>query len=857
MASTMVIKVKYGDTLRRFNAKLSEDDELELDMAGLRAKVASLFSFNLDADIIMTYVDEDGDVVSLVDDDDLRDAMRQELKFLRINVHLNNDRGGRSNARPSGSSTPSRSPHVQHPLPNTSYVAAEVLKSLPEPLGAALLKLSLDGASKVASSNPIASELVEFFSKMGQSLLTPDSVSPSVGEAGTQDEAAEIPRAPSAAAGSNDAGNPQFSSKAPESSPNNNEEVPKSNQVDVGNVHGSGHFPFVDLNKHPAECYAFEPTHVKSASATVGDDDDKKKKKQVNSDKAKPVGCGCDASSSSVPTSGYDFNPFNECPLSGVPVVDNLPLPPVALRPCHSFKRNHAETMSGGIFHRGIRCDGCGVHPITGTRYKSEVKEDYDLCSNCFSEMGNETDYVRIDHPIPFRHPRLFKGPLGKLPQPLARTPILRGLAMKPLRPHKPDRRLDSRFVLDVNVMDGTLMAPSTPFTKIWRMQNNGGIVWPRGTQLLWVGGERFSTSLSVEMEIPADGVPVNNELDIAVDFIAPKHPGRYISYWRLASPTGQKFGQRVWVLIQVDNSLKDTLSSSLQTVTSDLPSSSRGDKCSQVVNVDLNTDAEPDFFRPWSTSFSGDNSVPVEPDASIIGWKSKDELEQNFPINDSLLVDQRVLTSPATEASSSVSYPIIDLREDATAPAPVPATAPAPVPAIVPRLPKALIAPPPVPVLVPHLPNTVISPLPAPAPATAPALSPVIVPLPVSATAPALAPATAPVLVPTPEILVSAPSTSLSLVDPTPATLEENLLNELQEMGFKQTELNKEILRMNKYNLEQSLDDLCGVAEWDPILEELMEMGFCDTETNKRLLVKNNGSIKRVVMDLVNGESA
>lgn len=52
--------------------------------------------------------------------------------------------------------------------------------------------------------------------------------------------------------------------------------------------------------------------------------------------------------------------------------------------------------------------------------------------------------------------------------------------------------------------------------------------------------------------QIPADGVPVDGELDIAVDFVAPDLPGRYISYWRMASPTGQKFGQRVWVLIQV-----------------------------------------------------------------------------------------------------------------------------------------------------------------------------------------------------------------------------------------------------------------------------------------------------------------
>lgn len=58
--------------------------------------------------------------------------------------------------------------------------------------------------------------------------------------------------------------------------------------------------------------------------------------------------------------------------------------------------------------------------------------------------------------------------------------------------------------------------------------------------------------------QIPAEGVPIDGELDVAVDFIAPEHPGRYISYWRMASPSGQKFGQRVWVLIQVSFSCKN-----------------------------------------------------------------------------------------------------------------------------------------------------------------------------------------------------------------------------------------------------------------------------------------------------------
>lgn len=55
---------------------------------------------------------------------------------------------------------------------------------------------------------------------------------------------------------------------------------------------------------------------------------------------------------------------------------------------------------------------------------------------------------------------------------------------------------------------------------------------------------------------------------------------------------------------------------------------------------------------------------------------------------------------------------------------------------------------------------------------------------------------------------------------------VEERLLRELEGMGFNYVDLNKEVLRMNEYNLEQAVDDLCSnVAEWDSMLEELEEM--------------------------------
>ena len=61
-----------------------------------------------------------------------------------------------------------------------------------------------------------------------------------------------------------------------------------------------------------------------------------------------------------------------------------------------------------------------------------------------------------------------------------------------------------------------------------------------------------ISLLVSTLLQIPAEGVPINGELDVKVDFVAPELPGRYISYWMMASPIGVKFGQRVWVSINV-----------------------------------------------------------------------------------------------------------------------------------------------------------------------------------------------------------------------------------------------------------------------------------------------------------------
>merc|ERR1719387_3201571 len=36
-----------------------------------------------------------------------------------------------------------------------------------------------------------------------------------------------------------------------------------------------------------------------------------------------------------------------------------------------------------GAAHPGVNCDGCGMAPLTGPRFKSLTQVDYDLCQAC------------------------------------------------------------------------------------------------------------------------------------------------------------------------------------------------------------------------------------------------------------------------------------------------------------------------------------------------------------------------------------------------------------------------------------------------------------------------------------------
>eukprot|EP01018_Ginkgo_biloba_P035315 Gb_41629 [translate_table: standard] len=84
----LIIKVKHEGTLRRFTVVLKEDGSSSLSLDALRGKIRQLFKFGCNQDMVITYTDEDKDVVTIADDADLMDAVQQGLNPLRLDVSL-------------------------------------------------------------------------------------------------------------------------------------------------------------------------------------------------------------------------------------------------------------------------------------------------------------------------------------------------------------------------------------------------------------------------------------------------------------------------------------------------------------------------------------------------------------------------------------------------------------------------------------------------------------------------------------------------------------------------------------------------------------------------------------------------
>lgn len=250
------------------------------------------------------------------------------------------------------------------------------------------------------------------------------------------------------------------------------------------------------------------------------------------------------------------------------------PTATTAPRPAGAPPAAPVPPASSNVRHYAI-CDSCNA-PIVGIRYKCSTCPDYDLCEVCEAKTGvhdpshlflklrtqlspnMERNFLRRRHlPAHYHQQPLFRASRCPYFQP-STTPQAQQDASttnEPQQQHQPVRPgrcgrfgLSASFVADMSIDDGTVVPANTSFVKVWRLRNDGERAWPEGTTLTHIFGPRMAKVGTVT--VPA--LPAGEEVDIAVEMVAPAEPGHYVSHWRLSSLRGYKFGHRVWADVSV-----------------------------------------------------------------------------------------------------------------------------------------------------------------------------------------------------------------------------------------------------------------------------------------------------------------
>lgn len=115
---------------------------------------------------------------------------------------------------------------------------------------------------------------------------------------------------------------------------------------------------------------------------------------------------------------------------------------------------------------------------------------------------------------------------------------------------NSPQDKLPSMaFIRDVTIGEGESVPPNTAFVKTWRIQNNGIIAWPNGVFLKYTSGDQLGPVNLVSVKSLSAG----EFYDLSVNMISPAKTGMYQGQWRMCTPSGQYFGDVIWVILCVD----------------------------------------------------------------------------------------------------------------------------------------------------------------------------------------------------------------------------------------------------------------------------------------------------------------
>lgn len=113
-------------------------------------------------------------------------------------------------------------------------------------------------------------------------------------------------------------------------------------------------------------------------------------------------------------------------------------------------------------------------------------------------------------------------------------------------------------------IQDGSVLPPNHTFEQTWVLRNEGTVPWPAGCAVKFVGGDYMGAVdpahpagiheliSAYESTVCYNSLSPGQEFPFTVLLRTPDRDGKVISYWRLTTPDGVKFGHKLWCDVDV-----------------------------------------------------------------------------------------------------------------------------------------------------------------------------------------------------------------------------------------------------------------------------------------------------------------
>lgn len=191
-------------------------------------------------------------------------------------------------------------------------------------------------------------------------------------------------------------------------------------------------------------------------------------------------------------------------------------------------------------------------------------------------------------------------------------TPVL----PQPVNP--PDCTNSASFVADVTIPDNSNVTGGTVFTKTWRVRNTGTCIWGSGYTLTHYSDEDMGAPASVPLNVTQPG----EELDISLDLRAANTVGSHRGNFVIKNPAGLIMqidnDSRLWVIINVTDTITATASSTPDTSGSSVTGTSI------VVTIGINSG-----FANATCSSSTDSTKLTETINAINSYRAQNNLPE------------------------------------------------------------------------------------------------------------------------------------------------------------------------------------------------------------------------------------